>query len=174
MRLLAVGGTAYDGRACPVGDDENARSVLGAVQWGDFDYVFGGDLTGGGKDTPDCEAAYDGLEWLPVADVLHLSHHGIESSTSQGWLDRVLPPGADRNAVVGANVAYGTAPDQAVVDRVTPHLGGGKLWVTRRGLLGGDGVSLVDAESDVLVRVVGGSRYSVHAGGQSGDYTALP
>jgi hypothetical protein len=36
-------------------DGENAMSLGGFVTWGDFAYVFAGDLGGGGKGTPDVE-----------------------------------------------------------------------------------------------------------------------
>jgi len=164
VRLLAVDGRSHDGRTCAVGDDENARSLLGVLSWGAFDYVFAGDLTGGGKDTPDCEGAYVGTALLPEADLLHLGHHGIDSATSDAWLDRVFPAGAHRNALVGANLAYGWAPDQAVIDRVVPHLGDGRLWVTRKGAFAGDDDKVVEAHGDVVVRVRGAETYEIEGG----------
>ncbi len=172
MMLLAIDGVAYDGARCDVGDDENARSLLGTLRWGDFDYVFAGDLTGGGKDTPDCEAAYAELGLLPEADLLHLSHHGISSSSGDGWLDVVLPPGADRNAIVGANAAYALSPEQEVVDRVVPRLGDGRLWVSRAGVVSGTDEKLVVADSDVVVRVRGGCDYEI-AGGEVREFEAV-
>ncbi len=172
VRLLAVDGRSHDGQMCSVGDDENARSLLGTLSWGDFDYVFAGDLTGGGKDTPDCEAAYLGTELLPEADLLHLGHHGIDSATSDAWLDRVFPAGTTRNALVGANVAYGWAPDQAVIDRVVPHLGDGRLWVTRKGAFAGDDAKVVEAQGDVLVRVHGAATYAIE-GGESATFAVV-
>ncbi len=71
-------------------DGDNPRSLGGTVAYGDFVYVFAGDLTGGGKGTPDVESAVaargDELIAPGSADVVHLNHHGIRSSTNEVWV----------------------------------------------------------------------------------------
>lgn len=151
-------------------EGENGRSMVGVIRHGDFAMVFGGDLTGGGKDTPDVEAAVAACadwEGHPVpaggVDVIQLNHHGIDSSSHDAWLDWLLPDdGAIRHALVGASSAYVSAPAPAVVDRVLPRLGEGSIWVTRRGSTGAQGEGVRVARGSVVVRVApGGETYSI-------------
>jgi beta-lactamase superfamily II metal-dependent hydrolase len=146
-------------------DDENARSLVGAVHWGAFTYLFGGDLTGGGKDTPEAEQALVAVpDLLPHdADVIDLHHHGIDSSSSAAWLDAVLPDdGHPRNALVGAGSLYLSAPDQDVLGRVIPRLGAGRVWANDLGSLAGSDPALCATGSDVIVRVNhAGDRYAI-------------
>lgn len=173
LEVLAANGW-HDDEAFALGhddeEDENARSLVGVVRWGDFRYVFAGDLTGGGKDTPDVEGwlaprlAADGLDG---ADVLHLAHHGIRSSTGDAWADALLPDdGAVRHAVVGATGAYLAAPADEVLERVAPRLGGGRVWATDAGMLAGSDDALTVVGGSVLVRVAdGGASARVEADG---------
>lgn len=164
-----IGGESYG--ALPDDDDgENARSLVLVVRWGDFELLHGGDLTGGGKGTPDVEsfvAARLG-DALPAsgADLLHLNHHGISSSTGEGWLARALPEGGgERHALVGASGAYLDAPSEEALDALRARLGGGRVWAPAVGALAGEDALLVEAEAPVLVRVTeGGARYTVEAG----------
>jgi beta-lactamase superfamily II metal-dependent hydrolase len=145
-------------------DDQNALSAAGVLRYGAFTYLFAGDMTGGGKGTPDVEAAVVGrAPDIGKVDVLHLSHHGIDSSSQEGWLDWLLPAdGASRNAVVGANSGYLAAPDQQVLDRVVPRLGDGAVWASRTGSLAGESAGLRVADGDVVVAVDGdGATYRV-------------
>ena len=148
---------------------DNARSLGGFVRWGDFVYVFAGDLTGGGKGTPDVETAVasHGADLLSEgdADVVHLNHHGISSSTNEAWVAWLLPDdGLDRAAVVGANRGYLAAPHPDVVERVGPRLGDGYVHVTRAGGLSEEHPSLLEWEADVVLSVWdGGAQYAVCA-----------
>ncbi len=169
--VLDVDGELVDLRDEVSGLDgsDNARSTAGLVRLGDFVYLFAGDLTGGGKGTPDVESAVaargDGL--LPAGDVdlLHLSHHGIRSSTNQAWVDWLLPDdGLDRNAVVGANRGYLAAPHEDVVERVAPRLGAGRIHATEAGRLADPHPGLVERGGSVLVGVSSdGANYQVCA-----------
>ena len=145
-------------------EDENAMSSAGVLRYGDFAYLFAGDLTGGGKDTPDVESAVAAHgPSVGRIDLLHISHHGISSSTNQAWVDWLLPDdGRDKNAVVGANGSYVSAPDEEVLARVGPRLGSGSIWVTR----GGSRADEHDAEhtikDDVVIGVEqGGGSYGI-------------
>lgn len=145
-------------------EDENAMSSAGVLRYGDFAYLFAGDLTGGGKDTPDVEAAVVAHDpELGAADVLHLSHHGIQSSTHQAWVDHFLPEdGHARNAVVSSSGAYLAAPHEDVLARVGPRLQGGWTWVTEDGLLAGDHETKATLNSHVVISVAeGGASYSI-------------
>jgi beta-lactamase superfamily II metal-dependent hydrolase len=151
-------------------DGENARSLVVTLRWGDFDAVFGGDLTGGGKGTPDVEAfvAQRLGEAVPASGVelLHLDHHGISSSTGQAWLDRLMPePGAERHALAGAS-GYLDAPSEEVLERLRARLHGGRVWAPERGRLSGPDPLVVEAHGPVVVRVrEQGARYVVEGGG---------
>lgn len=145
-------------------DDENAMSSAGVLRYGDFAYLFAGDLTGGAKDTPDVESAVTAhAPEVGRIDLLHLSHHGIRSATNQAWVDWLLPDdGRDKNAVVGANGSYLAAPAQEVLDRVAPRLGGGSVWITREGSLAGEHEVAQILGDDVVITVEdGGGAYTV-------------
>jgi beta-lactamase superfamily II metal-dependent hydrolase len=144
--------------------DDNAMSSAGVLRYGDFAYLFAGDLTGGGKDTPDAESAV--ARYAPSVgriDLLHLSHHGIRSATNQAWVDWLLPDdGRDKHAVVGANGSYMSAPDQEVLDRVAPRLGAGSILVTREGSMAGAHEAERVLNGDVVVAVApGGDAYTI-------------
>ena len=144
--------------------DGNALSTAAVLRYGAFGYLFAGDLTGGGKDTPDLESEVAArVPAVGDVDLLHLSHHGIQSSSNQAWVDWLLPDdGRARNAVVGANSGYLAAPAQGVLDRVAPRLGEGRIWASRTGSLAGEHERLRVADGDVVVAVdEGGAAYTV-------------
>jgi competence protein ComEC len=140
-------------------DEENAHSLAGVVTAGDFDFVFGGDLTGGGKDTPDIESAVAAraavIPWVPAGEVelIKLNHHGISSSTSPAWAAWLLGAGRTTNALVGATGAYLDAPSEEALDVVRPHLGAGRVWVNDTGLFGGSDPIMTELGDDVLIVV---------------------
>jgi beta-lactamase superfamily II metal-dependent hydrolase len=147
-------------------DGENARSLVGVVRWGEFAYLWTGDLTGGGKDTPGVEAAYVNalLERVGPPSVLHLGHHGIDSSTQAAWVDGMLPDdGTRRAALVASNSSYLDAPADEVLDRVRGRVDG--VWLTRGGLLTGEDDLLREASGDVVIAVTEGGRRVDFAGG---------
>lgn len=82
---------------------ENSASVGLLVEYGAFDYLTMGDLTGGGYSTPDVE--------LPVGtvvgdvDVHHASHHGSSTSTTSAFVQATLPDMAVISS--GENNGYG-------------------------------------------------------------------
>jgi hypothetical protein len=161
-------------------DPENARSLGGMLRWGDFSFSWNGDTTGADPALEvfiaDRHAAVlvapDGPPLLPdcVADVVHLSHHGLPSSTSQAWVDWLLPgDGASRNAVVGNTAMYLKSPAQEVLDRVGPRVQEGWVWATTTGFLPGFHPRLKVVEGAIVTRVdTGGGSYRMSglAGGQ--------
>lgn len=145
---------------------ENARSVLGQLQHGPFHYVFAGDLTGGGSETDAVERFFVAQlkDRLPAADVLHLSHHARDTSSSTQWLDHLLPNDArPRAAVAGVSTAHLGSPHQAVIDAVTPRLHGGSLFVTRVAPAGGSGAVDAEGGSVRVLTLQGGLQYRVQA-----------
>lgn len=152
-------------------DDENARSLGGVVSFGDFDWLFAGDLTGGGKSTPDLETAVvEANPALPPIDVMQVNHHGISSSTNAVWAG--LLADGDAHAVVGANNVYLDAPSEETLAALAPHLGNGHVWVTETGLLGNTDARTVVAHGAVTVRVEADGRYTIQGGETSGEWMA--
>ncbi|MCP4806178.1 MAG: MBL fold metallo-hydrolase [Proteobacteria bacterium] len=170
LDILVADATLPDGTSLAT-TEENSRSLVGTVRYGDFLYLWAGDLTGGGKDTDDVETfVAEGLPLDGAVDVLHLNHHGITSSTNDAWLDRWLPGERDRNALVGANRAYLSAPGDEVVERVAPHLGEGRIWVTTPGSLADPHPACVDVDGSVQVRITeGGASYDVARRSRQGE-----
>lgn len=171
LTIFAADGQIGDQRygELPGDDDgENARSLVGTVSWGDFVYVWNGDLTGGGKGTPDVERFYaDRLDsWVPAsgATIAHLGHHGINSSTYSAWIDRLLPAdGLTRVGLVGSNSSYLDAPADEVLDRVRDRVD--RVWVTRAGALTSEDPLLTEADDDVVLTVTDGGAAARIAGG---------
>ncbi len=117
------------------GENENDLSVAVLVQYGSFDYIWASDLGGGDADsactgrstnqvnveTPLARAITPGGFWPLVqaagVDVLHVNHHGSESSTNSDYMNLLKP------AVAVIPVGAGQAgswhhPRQDVVESV--------------------------------------------------------
>ena len=178
LELLAVdgfiGAASYQRDVGPfLGDDnngENARSVVGVARHGLFRLVFAGDMTGGGSDTDPMEAfiaaRLDDELRARGADLLHLSHHARDTSSSMAWLDTLLPAdGRPRTAIAGISTAHLQSPHESVVQAVLDgRLSDGGLFVTTVAP-GGTSTGVVDAAGG-SVRVLteeGGAFYLVQA-----------
>lgn len=157
-------------------EHENARSVSGVVSYGDFRYHFGGDMTGGGANTPDVETPFISkagpLHYGAFgADVIHAHHHARDSS-SNATLAGVLAPidGKSRNVIAGINSAYGDAPSPPVLATWTDNnrLQQGRLWITEKGITGNANARVTNAKGPVIVQTVQhGVGYWVQAAGNS-------
>ncbi len=107
---------------------ENARSVVVRIDYGDFSMWIGGDVTGGGNSTADVEG--------PAAvacgdiDVYKLNHHGSNTSTSPGLLSALSP----ELCVVscGDGNGYGH-PTATVTNRINQGLAARALLSTTKG-----------------------------------------
>jgi len=175
MEFLAadgrIGGDSYESAVGPMRADdngENARSLVGLLRHGPFRMLFAGDLTGGGSDTDPVEGFYasrlgavSDLDARGV-DVLHVGHHGRNTSSSPAWLDRLLPiDGRDRTAVFGISRAHAGSPHASVLDALFARgrLGGGAGWTTRVASFGETDARLHDADDGaVIVRTLDGGR----------------
>lgn len=182
LAIVAVNGWAGGEQLVLPRDDENSRSLVAHLSFGDFDAVFGGDLTGGGKDTPDVESHVVAHAALPAegVDLLSLNHHGIDSSTNTTWLDALLPDrGDDRQVLVGAGQIYLSAPDQDVLDRIGGRVGLGAVWTPESGSLAGEHPRMCVADGSVRVVVTDGASYRVETAGHgegvcpAGSFTAV-
>ncbi|MCH8303652.1 MAG: lamin tail domain-containing protein [Candidatus Marinimicrobia bacterium] len=116
-------------------ESENDMSVVLLIEYGNFDYILGGDL-GGGKNDYSCtgrSTAQSNVETsvaraitpdgpTPLlseegVDVLHVNHHGSESSTNSDYMNLLKPEVATIN--VGSGQGYNWYhPRKDVVDNV--------------------------------------------------------
>jgi hypothetical protein len=151
---------------------ENARSLLGWLEFGAFRYHFGGDLTGSGvSDAPDIETFISQHNAARIgalgADVVKANHHARRGSSTTNFVERLAPKdGNTRNVVAGINAGYGDSPHREALDAWLLHgrLGGGRFWVPRVAPLGARDPLLVEAQGDVTVQTIaGGQGYRVQA-----------
>lgn len=109
LTFVAVSGKIIGGQTVAV-SDENDRSIAVLIQYGGFDYLWASDL-GGGTIDQSCTGRYTStqtdVESAVVAaispggaaplisaggiDLLHVNHHGSESSTNKNWMNYAKP-----------------------------------------------------------------------------------
>lgn len=106
---------------------------------------------------------------------MHLSHHGIEGSSSQAWLDWLFPAAGsqDRNAVIGANGMYIITPSGSVLSRVGAKVNNGYMWLTVPAVLGGKHAKLKTINGAAVLQVkAAGASYEVFGRTAAGPGTA--
>jgi competence protein ComEC len=96
-RVIVVNGRYIDGRRVHLNPDEENEACIGLlIQYGTFRYFTAGDLTGGGTtggiETKDMESIAG--EIIGDIDVLHVGHHGSETSTNDTFLKEIKPEAA--------------------------------------------------------------------------------
>lgn len=116
--VIVVNGHYSDGRIIHLNpDEENDASIGLLIKYGDFQYFTAGDLTGGGKpggyETKDMETTTG--EIVGDIDILHVGHHGSETSSNEVFLDRIKPEAAVIS--VGRDNDYGH-PTETVLKRL--------------------------------------------------------
>ncbi len=93
LELFAVDGTVKTRggqlKEVKCGRDENCRSIGVRVSYGRFSFWNGGDLSGGGNDTPDLESLL-GPAVGPVT-VYHAHHHGSKTGSNSNFLTALKP-----------------------------------------------------------------------------------
>lgn len=118
--------------------DENDRSIGLLIEYGDFEYLFAGDLGGGDADnsctgrstsqvnveTPVAQTITPGgahpLLTALGLEVLHVNHHGSESSTNPDYFNLLTPKFACIATGNGQSDSY-MFPRRDVVDNVLLH-----------------------------------------------------
>ena len=105
-RVVAANGKIYKSKEeIPFARNENDRSVVLYIKYGAFDYILDGDLGSGPEECTKHETfqrrfqplvadALIKLEWMQKekgVDVLHIAHHGSESSTSAEYYNLMKP-----------------------------------------------------------------------------------
>jgi competence protein ComEC len=106
--VVVVNGHYEDGRMIPLDADEENEACIGLlIRYGGFRYFTAGDLSGGGApggfETKDMETITG--EIIGAIDVLHVGHHGSETSSNEVFLEETKPEVALIS--VGADNDYG-------------------------------------------------------------------
>jgi beta-lactamase superfamily II metal-dependent hydrolase len=117
-KVIVVNGHYSDDRLIHLNpDEENEASIGLLIEYGDFQYFTAGDLTGGGSpggyETKDMETIAG--EIIGNIDILHVGHHGSETSTNQLFLDLIKPESSIIS--VGKDNDYGH-PTESVLRRL--------------------------------------------------------
>ncbi len=139
---VAVSGDVYNGGAMPINDGveeetENDKSVALLIQYREFDYITAGDLGGGetgedkactGRTTTQTNIESllakslmpgGGASLLTKSgvEVLHVNHHGGESSTNSEYMNLLTPKVAVIHVGAGQGSTY-QHPRKDVVEKV--------------------------------------------------------
>jgi RHS repeat-associated protein len=133
--------------------DENDRSIALVLRYGTFDYLIASDSTGGGNSTANVEAFY--ARDAGDIDVLHVNHHGSNTSTNQILVDTLRA----QQAVIslGNGNSYGH-PTQSVLDRLSAPSIMDTIWQTE---IGAGGTSSKVRVGGNITFATDGSIYSV-------------
>jgi beta-lactamase superfamily II metal-dependent hydrolase len=134
LTCIARNGALLGGTSIPV-STENDRSIALLVQYGGFDYLWASDL-GGGEEDNSCtgrSSSQDDLETPLIQtispggaapliaaggiDVLHVNHHGAESSTNSNYMNLAQPTVAAISIGAGQESSY-NRPRRDVVEKV--------------------------------------------------------
>jgi len=97
MKVIAKDCEYADGTVSPCDDtDDNAHSAVLLVEYDGFKYLATGDLPGGGGNPPyeTIDLETKAAELAGDIDVLHVGHHGSNTSTNQDLLDITKPEAA--------------------------------------------------------------------------------
>lgn len=131
LTVVAVDGRIIGGGTVSV-SDENDRSIAVLIQYGGFDYLWASDLGGGSIDSA-CtgrSTAQTDVESAVIAaispggaaplisdrgiDVLHVNHHGSESSTNKNYMNKAEPA----VAIIGVGAGESSGWDLPRIDVV--------------------------------------------------------
>ncbi len=86
--ILMVNGHYRDGRRVAT-SEENEASIVLLIRYGNLTYLTTGDLPGDGEDSRDLESHL--AELVGDVDILHVGHHGSNSSTGERFLSLIRP-----------------------------------------------------------------------------------
>jgi beta-lactamase superfamily II metal-dependent hydrolase len=149
----------HTGDALP--PSENDYSITIWLNWGEFDFVTGGD-TDGEYATSSYGYVYNDVE-TDVAtrigqdvEVLSVNHHGSSHSTNQTYVDVLDPDVAIYS--VGSTNSYGH-PDQGVLDRL--YANGTVQYFTQIGDATRDYYDSIIVDGHVVIQVTDGINYTV-------------
>ena len=136
LTIVAVDGEVLGfGPVTGAQNNENDMSIAVLIEYGDFDYIWAGDLGGGDDDgactgrstgqvnveTPLAQALTPGggfpLLSAEGVDVMHINHHGSESSTNSDYMGLLKPEVAVISVGAGQSSTW-HHPRADVVDQV--------------------------------------------------------
>lgn len=152
-----VGGAFVD--PIPSAQEENSRSMVLRIDYGDFSMWLGGDLTGGSNGTSDVESPAT-LACGDV-DVYKLNHHGSNTSTGTNLITRLDPELAIVSC--GTGNSYGH-PTITITNRLNQALASRAMLSTTRGSSSTIGFAVT---GDVRIDT-DGARYRATA--ENGDF----
>ena len=135
LTIVARNGSIIGGGTVSV-SDENDRSIAVLIQYGGFDYLWASDMGGGNIDeacTGRFNASQTDVESFVIQaispggafpmisaggiDVLHVNHHGSESSTNKNWMNLSQPAVALISTGAGQSSGF-DFPRKDVVENV--------------------------------------------------------
>jgi beta-lactamase superfamily II metal-dependent hydrolase len=132
LTCVARNGSIIGGGTIAV-SDENDRSIVLLLKYGGFDYLWAGDLGGGSDSCTGRSTSQKNIETSVIQaispggasplissggiDVLHVNHHGSESSTNPTYFNAARPAVAIISVGDGANTGW-DFPRIKVVDGV--------------------------------------------------------
>ena len=96
MQAVAGNGFVHSRQAAvPFATGENERSLAFVVQFGDFDYLIGGDMIGRSAGSEDARVERAVGQYLVAEgidiDVLHVGHHGADNASDTEFLEQIRP-----------------------------------------------------------------------------------
>jgi beta-lactamase superfamily II metal-dependent hydrolase len=186
---VAVGGKVI-GSETVHGTDENDKSVALLIAYNGFDYITAGDLGGGefasdqsctgrttsqsNVETPLAEAMKSrGLLFASGVEVLHVNHHGSESSTNHEYMNLLTPKVAIIQTGSGQGETY-NHPRKDVVDKVLRGEGNCVTVSPALVLQTGEGDPAGDQTSragfvvgDIVIKTSGEGTYEVSGSGSA-------
>jgi len=185
ITCIARNGSIIGGGSVSV-SDENDRSIALLIQYGGFDYLWASDMGGGsdsctGRSTGQHDVESSVIQAIipgganPLIfnggiDVLHVNHHGSESSTNPTYFDDAAPS----LAVIGTGDGQSTGWDLPRIDVVDNVLLGATcvsashplVLQTEEGNPGGSNMSTSGyCVGDIVITTDGKSTYTVDADG---------
>jgi beta-lactamase superfamily II metal-dependent hydrolase len=131
LTILAVNGHIIGGGTVAV-SDENDRSIAVLIKYGGFDYLWAGDMGGGtidqsctGRSTTQVDVETSVITAISPGgahpmisaggiDLLHVNHHGSESSTNMNYMNKAQPT----VAVIGVGAGETSGWDLPRIDVV--------------------------------------------------------
>jgi hypothetical protein len=162
LRCIAVNGSVLGGALVDPtasAQEENSRSIVLRLEYGDFSMWFGGDLTGGASSTADVETPAS-LACGDV-DVYKLNHHGSNTSTNLNLVANLAPELAVVSCGTGNSFGH---PTTTIVNRLNQAAASRALLSTTTGSANTIGFSVMGS-----IRIdTDGRRYRATA--SSGDF----
>ena len=158
-----MNGKSVTGKSVQTEGDINSVSIAMKITYGSFKYFTGGDLTGGGRGTPDVESLI--AERVGDVNVMKSDHHGSATANNSFFLSKLKP----ENVIVtvgngGVNKRY-HLPNAETMARMVSFPFIETIFQTARGEGGrvpaSETMKIKNTDGDVIV-VAGQDRYWIN------------